>query len=156
MTHIHYKGTGNIHSFKGQLVSGDQAKIDIQGPTGDRAWRISKFEIMGGLPGANSQRCIVKVYRESQAAVDAVVNFESDNELLGAALWFNKVTIDFPISSTIVFDNALFSRNIYVTAKDLEDVAPCNYYLELEEVRLSKSGMAQLALAASRRVQTDV
>ena len=52
---------------------------------------------------------------------------------------------------TIIFDNQLFNRDIYVTHTDNDGSEGCNYYIELEEVKLSTAGMAQLAVAAARR-----
>ena len=64
MTHTHYKGTGNIQSFRGLLADGGQDKIRIQGPVGAIAWRIIKFQIMGETPYevANAEH-IMKIYK---------------------------------------------------------------------------------------------
>ena len=157
MAHTHYKGTGKIHSFRGLLADGEQDKIGIQGSVGAVAWRITKFQIMPEKPTNTKQEQTVKIYREEQSSIDAFINFD-DNELLGAAYIENNDNADFMgISSVVIFDNSLFSRNIYVTHKDAGgDSRSCNYYIELEEVKVSKAGMAQLSLAASRRVQSDV
>jgi len=153
MAHTHYKGTGKVHSFRGLMadVAGtNQQKIRIQGPTGDRAWRITKFEIIPEAPGTAMQESIVKIFREKQDTIDGVINF-ADNELLacGYAAYF--ASQDAGISTTVVFDNALFVRNIWVTHIDIVAALSCNYYIELEEVKVSQAGMAQLAVAAARR-----
>jgi hypothetical protein len=160
MTHIHYKSTGKVHSFRGYLVDGAQDKIDIQGPTGDRAWRITKFEVMPNYPGGATQEAVLQVWREEQATLvtsGARINFDED-ELLAAAYY---VQYGLPAqgqnAAIITFDNALFVRNIWVTFTDNDsDLTFFNYYIELEEVKVAKAGMAQLSLAAARRVQTDV
>ena len=156
MAHTHYKGTGKIHSFRGLLADGEQDKISIQGPTGDRAWRIVKFQLFAPTPGTTEYENVVQVFRESQSTAVATVDF-SDADLIAAAYLeghSNPSVIDAVI---VVFDNILFSRNIYVTHKNADSGAEaCNYYIELEEVKVSAAGMAQLSLAASRRVQSDV
>ena len=156
MAHMHYKGTGKVHSLRGLLINGGQDKIGIQGSVGAIAWRITKFEILPKDPfNAGTAKYVMKVYRESQSAIDDSVNF-TDSELLGAATYMETTDLDQAGYGTVIFDNALFSRNIYVTHSETVSSASCNYYIELEEVKVGKIGMAQLALAASRRVQTDV
>ena len=154
MAQMDYKGTGNIQSFRGLLVDGGQDRIRIQGSVGAVAWRITKFQLMNKEAGAsaNEMESTVKIYREEQSSVDAVVNFD-DAELLGAAQLGTHANLGaYPQSTVIIFDNSLFSRNIYVTHKNLHaDALECNYYIELEEVKVSKAGMAQLAVAAARR-----
>jgi len=152
VAHQHYKGTGQMHSFRGLLVDGEQRKIRIEGATGEIAWRITKFEGLPNVPFTLDQEDILKVYREEQSSVDGIVNFD-DAELLAALTqkWLS-ATDNGGVSSTVVFDNSLFSRNIYVTHKDVgAGGRDYNYYIELEEVKVSAAGMAQLAVAAARR-----
>ena len=150
MVHMHYKGTGQMHSFRGLLGDGKQDKIRIEGATGDIAWRITKFQIIGAEPGQQHQEHTVKIYREEQNSIDNNINF-NDDELLGAAYVADNPDQAYPISTAIIFDNALFSRNVYVTQSDTTGSLACNYYIELEEVKVSAAGMAQLAVAAARR-----
>ena len=150
MTHMDYKRTGKTHSFRGLLADGGQDKIRIQGPVGDIAWRITKFAILG--PDGNSHvESSIKIYREKQTSIDGTINF-GDADLLGAALYSqNSSAHQYPVDIVVIFDNALFSRNIYVTQSETVGSASCNYYIELEEVKVGKAGMAQLAVAAARR-----
>jgi hypothetical protein len=152
VAHQHYKGTGQMHSFRGLLADGGQDKIRIEGATGEIAWRITKFQILTSAPGNASQETVVKIYREKQTTVptsSATVDFV-DNELLAAGIFIASGSIA-AYSMITIFDNALFSRNIYVTNTDNNDSNSCNYYIELEEVKVSAAGMAQLAVAAARR-----
>ena len=153
MAHMHYKGTGKVHSFKGVLTDtagSNQQKIRIQGPVGAIAWRINKFEIMSVTPMTTNGEHVVKVYREEQDTIVGTVNF-NENELLAVGIWFMNEGEQYPLSSQIIFDNALFSRNIWVSHIDVNAAISCNYYIELEEVKVSAAGMAQLAVAAARR-----
>jgi hypothetical protein len=150
---MHYKGTGQMHSFRGLLADGAQDKIRIEGATGEIAWRITKFNIFPNGPGLSTQESLVKIYREEQTAIDqnAYVDFTED-ELLAAAYFVQYGLVAQGQSSLIVtFDNALFVRNIWVTHTDNDSAVACNYYIELEEVKVSAAGMAQLAVAAARR-----
>jgi len=152
MAHMHYTGTGKMHSFRGFLASGAQQRIRIQGATGTVAWRITKFELMGTTPGANSPEHVAKIYREEQTSITGTVDFRQD-ELLAVALWHKSSNIQYPTTDDVIFDNVLFVRNIYVSQIDIASgvLGDCNYYVELEEVKVSAAGMAQLAVAAARR-----
>jgi len=149
--HTHYKGTGRVHSFKGLIDSSGQDEINIEGSVGAIAWRITKFELLPYEPSATSQESIIKIYREKHSTVDRIIDF-SDNELLGAAIWSHMSALgDDAINTAVIFDNALFVRNIWVTHLDPVGTNQCNYYIELEEVTVSAAGKAQLAVAAARR-----
>jgi len=153
MAHMHYKGTGKVHSFRGLLADNDQRKIRIQGPVGAIAWRISKFQVLPESAGDENSEAAVQIWREEQtlagAGVVVDVNFDN-NELLATALWVNSGSQTEPRAFHVIFDNALFSRNIFVTNNDPQ-TRSLNYYIELEEVKVSAAGMAQLAVAAARR-----
>jgi len=157
VAHQHYKGTGQMHSFRGLLEDGGvagvsgQDKIRIEGATGQIAWRINKFEVITETPGTTDYEHVVKIYREKQDSVTGTIDFEED-ELLAAAYTEGGAATNYignPMS--VIFDNALFVRNIYVTQYDAKGDLSCNYYIELEEVKVSAAGMAQLAVAAARR-----
>jgi len=150
MAHMHYKGTGKVHSFRGQVIDGGQEKIRIQGAVGAIAWRINNFKVLGQDGNSNYEN-VTKIFREEQGTVDGTIDFRND-ELLAAVIYQqHSVGQTYPLDAIVVFDNALFVRNIYVTCKNAEGSGPINYYVELEEVKLSKAGMAQLAVAAARR-----
>jgi len=149
MAHTHYTGTGKMHSFRGLLEDDVQRKVSIQGATGEIAWRITKFQIMPGNFNV-ADEYNVSIYREEQDSLTTTFNFTED-ELLAAAYLENSASTGDFVSPTVIFDNALFSRNIYISLKS-QSGNNCNYYIELEEVKVSAAGMAQLAVAAARRV----
>jgi len=157
MAHMHYTGTGKVHSFRGLLGDGEvsgvdgQEKIRIQGSVGSIAWRITKFALMFNSPGAASVEHVVKIYREEQTTVDGVVDFTNDELLAAGFLSAHSGATSYPEDLNVIFDNALFVRNIWITHVETANSESCNYYIELEEVKVGKAGMAQLAVAAARR-----
>jgi len=153
MAHQHYKGTGQMHSFRGLLADGGQDKIRIEGATGQIAWRISKFEIFPNLPGTEASESTIQIWREEQDTISsdtATVDFKND-ELLAASFLGLGSNAKETSAVVTIFDNALFVRNIYTTHTNTDGTGSCNYYIELEEVKVSAAGMAQLAVAAARR-----
>jgi len=149
MAHQHYKGTGQMHSFRGLLADGGQDKIRIEGATGEIAWRITKFQVVATSADINIET-VIKIYRENQTSVTAGIDF-TESELLAAAMYNDSTSQSYMPTPIVVFDNALFSRNIYVTNLSPDNAGSINYYIELEEVKVSAAGMAQLAVAAARR-----
>jgi len=152
MAHQHYKGTGNVHSFRGLLVDGAKVKIRIQGMEGNIAWRITKFQLMVTTPGAADVESCVKVFREKPASVTNTIDFSEEDLLAAGYTMDSGSAANFRLPSTVIFDNALFVRNIYVTNFAASGSASCNYYIELEEVKVSAAGIAQLSVAAARRL----
>jgi len=152
VAHMHYKGTGQMHSFRGLLADGKQERIRIQGATGEIAWRITKFQVMPQSTGAGSNEAAVSIWRESQSSAPQEINFENA-ELLACAYFLRDQGTVAISGTSVIFDNALFVRNIYVNYQDAQTSGgDMNYYIELEEVKVSAAGMAQLAVAAARRV----
>jgi len=150
VAHQHYTGTGQMHSFRGLLADGKQDKIRIEGATGEIAWRITKFEIIPELPGASYSESVVQIWREEQTSASSTIDFNNDELLAAAFVAADTAGHTFYGPTTIIFDNALFSRNIWVTNQELQS-SNTNYYIELEKVKVSAAGMAQLAVAAARR-----
>jgi len=53
----------------------------------------------------------------------------------------------------IIFENEIFSRNIYLTAKEIVGASgTVNYYIELEEVPVSAATLMQLKLGVARKL----
>jgi len=154
MAHQHYKGTGKMHSFRGLLADGAQERIRIQGSVGSIAWRIIKFNLMLKTYTGNDRIHGVSIWREEQSSVSTStvsINFD-DDELLAAAVASWDTTQPQLSAQAIIFDNQLFIRNIWITHTEESGGGECNYYLELEEVKLSAAGMAQLSVATARRL----
>jgi len=152
MAHTQYTSTGKIHTFRGLLADGGQERVRIQGATGEIAWRINKLEIIGIRPSSTVQESTVKIYREKQDSVTDSIDLSDTNLLAVAYRETYSSSTGGGDESVIIVVTDLFARNIYVTHEDGSSGGACNYYIELEEVKVSKAGMAQLAVAAARRL----
>jgi len=150
-----HKPKHKVHSFRGLLGDGGQDEIRLERSNVNLAYRIVKFRTIGKNPGASpDQESITKIYRESQSSIDAVVNF-TDTNLLGVSLWQKSSNIAYPVTDDIIFDNVLFSRNIYVTLSSQDGSEDCNYYIELEEVPVGAATLMQIKLGSARRLISD-
>jgi len=131
--HTHY---GTIKAFKGMLEDGEQDQIHLSGGKSGTGYRIVKFELCGNKPGVVSQESVVKIYKVKPTAVDALIDF-SDNGLIATGFWFNKSSVDFPVTMKTIFDNEIFNQDIYITHSEVDSTEPVNYYIELEEVKMT-------------------
>ena len=126
-----------IKSFRGKLVDGGSQTINLHTNNGSTGYIIKKFQIMMEQPGNTAQESLVKIYKIEQSTVPtsaATVDF-SDNTLLAAAFQDTNVHP----TEVVVFDNEIINQDIYVTYTDNgsgtnED---CNYYIELEQIKLA-------------------
>jgi hypothetical protein len=128
-----------IKTFRGVLADGGQDRIKLQTIQGKVGYRIVKFQVLSLTPGVVSQENVVKIYNQEQASVDGVVNF-TDSQLLGVSYLSESASVNYPGTTTIIFDHEMFNQDIYVTHDDVDSNGPVNYYIELEAAPLSDQG----------------
>jgi len=148
-----HKPKHKVHSFRGLVGDSAQDEINLERQNMNVAYRITKFQVIPETPATTINESTVKIYREEQSSVTATIDF-TENELLAAAFYRGTAVPSQPISpTTIIFDNVLFSRNIWVTHEDSESSGiRMNYYIELEEVPVTASTLMQLKLGTARRL----
>jgi len=146
-----HKPKHKVHSFRGLLADGGQDEINLERSNVNLAYRIINLSIITKTPGVDTVEGVVKIYREEQSSVDGVVNF-TDTDLLGVGEYHKEQNSAYPLSLNIVFDNVLFSRNIYVTYNDNLTGVEMNYYIELEEVPVGAATLMQLKLGVARKL----
>jgi len=147
-----HKPKHKVHGFKGLLGDGGQDEIPLESQNVNTAFRIVKFEVMSNAPKAADLVGIVKVWREEQATITATTIDFSDVDLLAVALWREGNALTESANFYSIFDNILFSRNIYVTSVDADGTGSMNYYIELEEVTVTASTLMQLKLQVARKL----
>ena len=125
-----------IKTFRGQIASGDQDTIVLHTNDGSTGYRIVKFEVMTPKPGTTDYEHILKIWKVSQSTIDEEIDF-SDQTLLGAGFTEGAAATNFignPL--TVIFDSEIFNQDIYITQYDTKNALACNYYIELEQVKL--------------------
>tara|TARA_R100001530_G_scaffold128659_1_gene98500 strand:+ start:283 stop:735 length:453 start_codon:yes stop_codon:yes gene_type:complete len=128
-----------IKTFRGQIADGAQDTIVLHTNDGSTGYRIVKFQAVGITLASQAYEALLQIFKNPQVGVglpgaSASIDF-SDNRLLGIAYWGSHGDVK-GIVQTIIFDNEVFNQDIYITCKD-SDAQPCNYYLELEQVKLN-------------------
>jgi len=127
-----------IKTFRGLLTDGAQDTIVLHTNDGSTGYRIVKFQIMPKLPGSVAAEHVVQIWKIAQSSVptsDPPVDF-SDQTLLAAAVVGNSTNNRLLSNMEIIFDNEIFNQDIYVTHTDDNAAEACNYYIELEQVKL--------------------
>jgi len=124
-----------IKSFRGQLADITITRIRLSTNDGLTGYKINKFQIFPVTPGAVAQQSVVQLYSKAPTAATGTVDF-SNPLLLGAAYYQDDANPSYPASLVVVFDNVTFNQDIFVTHLDDAVGESCNYYLELEQVRL--------------------
>jgi len=146
-----HKPEHKVHSFRGLLGDGGQDEINLERSNLNLAYRIVKFQIIQPEPGENSTESTVKIYREEQTSINNTINF-SDPDLLACAYYTEAASSNYPGFVSIIFDNTLFSRNVFVTHENVDGSAASNYYIELEEVPVGAATLMQLKLQVARKL----
>ena len=141
-----------IKTFRGQIADGAQDTIVLHTNDGSTGYRIVKFQVMQDEPGQESTEHTVKIYKTKQTTVDNTVNF-SDGHLLGVALWHKHSGVTYPSDNTVIFDTEVFNQDIYLTHVDTDGTYPCNYYVELEQMKLDKAENTVATLKNIRNLQ---
>ena len=127
-----------IKSYRGLLTDGGQDHIRLETPRGRIGYRIVKFEIMPPAIGTTAAEYCVKIFKDEQASIDGAVDF-GDNSLLAAATMKSQTTLGNPETPLqVIFENEIFNQDIYVTGFDADSSNSVNYYIELEQIKLSE------------------
>jgi len=147
-----------IKTYRGSLDDGAEVKIRLKTNKGDIGYRIVKFQLMGHNPGdasSGSYEHVVQIFKTRQVtssvAASATIDFE-DGELLAAGLCFSNTSPHYNDTQSIVFDNEIFNQDIYITHVDEDAATPVNYYLELEQIKLSENQTTMATLQSIRMI----
>ena len=125
-----------IKSFRAKLAHDTFQTIRLGTNKGEMGYRINKFQLMFTNPGDVNTESVVKIFSLPQTTPNAEIDFD-DQTLLGAAYISGTNSPNYPDEIVVVFDNVTFNQDIYVTHFNANPSAePCNYYLELEQVKL--------------------
>ena len=128
-----------IKTFRGLIVDGGQDTIVLHTNDGSTGYRIVKFQLFPNKPGFGAMESVAQIFKVKQTTLvtsGAEVDF-SDNTLLAASLIKQSQEINDPSSTiTTIFDREVFNQDIYITHTDNNSSEACNYYIELEQIKL--------------------
>ena len=147
-----------VKSFRGKINNDGIDIISLHTNDGSIGYRIVKLELFPVQPGfgGSEAESTVKVFSVPQTTVDATVDF-SDNTLLAVGFVTNVGSSEiYGIDEATVFDNMITNQDMYITHKNLHgDAAACNYYMELEQVKLDLNENTVATLKDIRNIKSQ-
>tara|TARA_Y100001937_G_scaffold98783_1_gene134828 strand:- start:110 stop:559 length:450 start_codon:yes stop_codon:yes gene_type:complete len=130
-----------IKSFRGQLADGSQDTVVLHTNNGSTGYMIKKLALLNANAGDVDYSAVVKIYSVKQATVDNDINFSDQTLLAVGYISTDASSTQFPDDVIVIFDNTTFNQDIYVTCKQTSASGndDCNYYIELEQIKLDLS-----------------
>mgnify|MGYP003148493760 CR=1 FL=1 len=142
-----------VKTFRGLIASGDTDTITLHTNNGAIGYRIVKFRMMTVLPGTTDYEHIMKIWKVPGEAADEEIDF-SNQRLLSAGFSEGAAATNFQGNEeSVIFDNEIFNQDIYITQFDSKSGLPCNYYLELEQIKLDLTQNTVATLKDIRNTQ---
>tara|TARA_Y100000593_G_C4283420_1_gene324009 strand:- start:92 stop:529 length:438 start_codon:yes stop_codon:yes gene_type:complete len=143
-----------IKSFRGKIADGVIDTINLHTNNGSVGYRIIKFIIMPENPGTTDFEHTIKIYKILQQTATADLDF-SDNTLLAGAFTEGNNSSNY-IGQPLVtfFDNEIFNQDLYVTHVDAKGALECNYYFELEQIKLDLNENTVATLKDIRNIKS--
>ena len=124
-----------IKSFRGKMIDGAIDTITLHTNDGSVGYKVKKVQCVPENPGTTNTEHVFKIFKIPQTAVTGSIDF-SDNTLL-ASVYLSSRDDRYGGDNIIVFDNEIFNQDIYLTHDDTNNAGAVNYYIELEQVKLS-------------------
>jgi len=147
-----------IKSFRGLIAERSVDTIPLHTNDGSTGYKITKLQVMANQPGNVDHEFVIKVYSIPQGTPPALDTIDfSDNTLLAAAYLKTESGGSSGVYTDIViFDNITFNQDIYVTCVDNSGATEaCNYYIELEQVKLSLDENTVATLKDIRNIEAS-
>ena len=150
-----HKPKHKVHSFRGLLSDsdpGNQDEINLERQNVNLAYRIIKFQLMGEKPAGANQESIVQIFKTEQTSFSSQVYFTNPDLLAAGYLEAAADAKTEHQAQIVIFDQELFSQNIFISHVDDESGESCNYYIEIEEVPVGAATLMQLKLQVARKL----
>ena len=139
-----------IKTFRGQLADEEQRTIRLSTNKGQIGYRIRKFQMFPAQFGVQDQESTIALWRYEQDTLSNTLDFD-DHNLLAAACMSTDNSENNPLNSNVIFDHVTINQDIFITHKDAHaDNTAVNYYVELEQVKLSVDEAAVATLKDMR------
>ena len=123
-------------TFKGLMADQTVERIRLSTNNGLTGYKMVKLQV---FPEAdNTIEATLKVFSTEQITTSNTTNFGDPTILAAAYFSMDSNTASYPEDLTVVIDNKIINQDIYVTLHCHNSSANLNYYIELEEIKLSK------------------
>ena len=146
-------------TYRGQLAIGEEAELKLSTNNGLTGYRIKQFKIMSSTPGVGStnMELIGKVTLTSEdktSSISTSVNFNDPSLVAVRCVFYSGNTN--PTSQEIIMDGEIFNQDVFVNITDAAGgTIPCNYFLELEKMKLDLNASTISTLKNIRQSKAD-
>ena len=147
-----------IKTFRGKIDDGGQDTIVLHTNTGSTGYRIVKFEIISEQPvTGGAAEHVIQIWKIEQATPSTTtVSIDFSNQvLLAAATWSGSDNPVYQSHQQELFDREISNQDIYVTHTNTDGSTACNYYIELEQVRLDLNENTVATLKDIRNIEAQ-
>ena len=119
------------------MADDTQEQINLATNDGMMGYRIVKFQGVPKQPMTLDQENVIKIYKVKQTSIDGNVDFSDQTLLAVCNVSYANDAAAPAIGQSIIFDNEIFNQDIFITHEDVHSGGrPCNYYIELEQMKL--------------------
>ena len=122
-------------TFRALLADSKVDQIRLSTNDGLTGYQITKFDILP-IDADEDVESVVQIYSVPQTTARNTINFD-DPTLLAAGIIRAGTGVSQPLTAVTVFDNMKFNQDIFVTVKGNSYTRSINYYIELQQVKLS-------------------
>ena len=146
-----------IKTFRGLIVDGGQDTIVLHTNDGSVGYRIVNFRVFPSEPGQQTVENTMVIWKVKQTTVSttAITIDFNDNRMLGVGIFHEGHGDQTGFrDDVVVFDREVFNQDIYITHTDTSGAVACNYYLELEQIKLDLGENTVATLKDIRNVTT--
>lgn len=141
-----------IKTFRGLMADGTTDTIVLHTNDGSMGYRITKLNLIPNKPVTSANECVIQIWKVDPGTTSNEIDF-SDQTLIGIGIYSNQSdTTYYPDDQTIIFDKEIFNQDIYITLNNASGSEACNYYLELEQVKLDLNESTVATLKDIRNV----
>ena len=100
-------------------------------------------------PGGTTSESVVQIFTVPQTVASPTMDF-TDDTLLAAAFMATSDSHVYPVKDIVIFDHDVVNQDLYITHQNTGGTtAPVNYYLELEQIKMSKGEEAVVNFKAA-------
>ena len=142
-----------IKSFRGRIKDGGIDTIVLHTNDGSTGYQIKKVQCVPADPGTTNTEHVFKIFKIPQTTATGSIDF-SDQTLL-ASVYLSSRDDRYGGDNIIVFDNEIFNQDIYLTHDDTNNAGAVNYYIELEQVKLSLDENTVATLKDIRNIKSN-
>jgi len=145
-----------IKSFRGKLADSGIDTISLHTNNGSVGYRVKNLQGLPGVPGNDNFESVIKIYSVPQSTATNTMDF-NDQTLL-AVIFYSSYGVGGANTDVVIFDNATFNQDIYVTYKESGGGASgetFNYYIELESMPLALDENTVATLKDIRNIKSQ-